>query len=106
MSKHKLGGKHFERIAIDILEKKGFENIHRGAEVDYEAEKDGVGYAIEVKGTQGLRMTVPWSQLESLHNSCLSGKQSIMLFICDTTNKFGYCVLEVVDSKIEIPPKW
>jgi len=106
MSKHKLGGKHFEMIAVDILEEKGFENIRRDAGVDYEAEKDGMEYAIEVKGTQGLRMTVPWSQLESLHNSRLSGKQSIMLFICDTTNKFGYCMLEVVDSKIEILPNW
>jgi len=50
-------------IAQTILEQKGFKSIKlSGKPYDFEAEKDGLKYGIEVKGSD-ISFTTSWSQL-------------------------------------------
>ena len=96
----------FEEIAIKILKKKGFTDFKKPKEssFDYEAKKDEILYAIEVKGTskRGVlgRLVVPWNELHDLHIH-VSGenynRKSLLVFVNDIRD---FAIFEMIDSEI------
>ena len=105
-----------EGIAIDILKEQGFENIMRpigpptqGTMMyDFNAEKNGVKYGIEVKGTdEGVRgrFTVPCGQLrEMAWRFIIDGRKPLLIFIDLTSSKEfrEYYIFEMKRTKIGV----
>lgn len=96
----------YERKAVKILEKKGFSNIRKvtkasGESFDLTAEKEGIKYRIEVKGTsqRGVmgRYTVPWHELKDLylHYLLKDKEKALLMFVDDYDN---YCIYQMVDG--------
>lgn len=84
-------------IAQTILEQKGFKSIKLlGKPYDFEAEKDGLKYGIEVKGSD-ISFTTSWSQLKQLHfdHFLPKGHKALLMFV---TEKGHYCIFEMVDA--------
>ena len=94
---------HYERKAVKILEKKGFTNIRKVSEesFDFTAEKEGITYCIEVKGTGQVgvmgRYTVPSHELKALYMHYLlkNTQKAFLMFVDDYDN---YCIFQMVDS--------
>lgn len=94
---------HYERKAVKILEKKGFTNISKVSEesFDFTAEKEGITYCIEVKGTGQVgvmgRYTVPSHELKALYMHYLlkNTQKALLMFVDDYDN---YCIFQMVDS--------
>ena len=96
----------FEEIAIKILKKRGFTDFKKPKEssFDYEAKKDEILYAIEVKGTskRGVlgRLIVPWNELRDLHLYASDrnyNRKSLLVFV----NNIGdFAIFEMIDSRI------
>jgi len=97
---------YYEQKAIKILEKKGFCNISKvskvsGESFDLTAEKEGVKYCIEVKGTgqSGVmgRYIVPWHELKNLcqHYLLKDRERALLVFVDDYDN---YCIFQMIDG--------
>lgn len=75
----------YERVVRRILKTKGFDNIRKTSEHDLEASKEGVQYAIEVKGSQReavFPLSGPkWTQIRALHENMTKGKRSFVIFV-------------------------
>lgn len=96
----------FEETAIKILKKRGFTDFKKPKEAsfDYEAKKDEIFYAIEVKGTskRGVlgRLVVPWNELHDLHlyvSDKNDNRKSLLVFVNDIED---FAIFEMVDSRI------
>lgn len=93
----------YEEKATRILKQKGFINIKKvsGESFDLTAEKEGVKYCIEVKGTghegQMGRYIVPQHELKALyaHYRLKDKEKALLMFVDDYEN---YCMFEMVDG--------
>jgi len=93
---------YYEKKAVKILEEKGFTNIRKASEesFDFTAEKEGITYCIEVKGTgqSGVlgRYTVPSHELKALYMHYLlkDTEKALLMFVYDYYN---YCIFQMVD---------
>jgi len=93
----------YEKRAVEILMEKGFSNIKRafGEHFDLVAEKEGLRYCIEVKGTSlsGVtgRYTVPWHELKALYaHFLLKDKERALLMFVDSLG--NYCIFQMIDG--------
>ena len=86
-------------LASEILKQKGFTNItFVGKPFDLEAEKDGIKYAIEVKGSN-ISFTTSWSQLRCMYFDyfLLKNHRSLLMFV---TEEGYYCIFQMTDALI------
>jgi len=93
-------GKAFEMFAKEILKKLGFINVKRSVHgLDFDAEKDGKVYTVEVKGTKtGEDIVIRWNQLKRLWEiEVLVGIHMIMF-----VNYEGkWCIYQMFDGYME-----
>jgi len=85
-------------IARSILEAKGFKNFRfLGKPYDFEAEKDGIKYGIEVKGSD-ISYNISWHQIERLHfqHFLPKGHKALLMFVTEDSR---YCIFEIVDAQ-------
>jgi hypothetical protein len=85
-------------LARSILEKKDFRGIKfLGRPYDFEAEKDGIQYGIEVKGSS-ISFTIDWLQIKQLHfqHFLPKGHKALLMFV---TEESCYCIFEMVDAQ-------
>ena len=85
-------------LARSILESKGFRNFRfLGKPYDYEAEKDGIKYGIEVKGSD-ISFTISWLQIERLHfqHFLPKGHKALLMFVTEDSR---YCIFEMVGAQ-------
>ncbi len=96
----------FERIAIEILKKQGFKDFKKpvNKSFDYEARKDDVIYAIEIKGTgqSGImgRLIVPWHELRDLYLHFLTKdheQKALLIFVNDIGD---FAIFEMIEARI------
>jgi Holliday junction resolvase len=94
----------YEERATRILKRKGFANIKKvsGESFDLMAEKEGIRYCVEVKGTgqRGVmgRYVVPQHELRALYAHYRKDKEkTLLMFVDDYEN---YCMFEMVDGFI------
>ena len=90
---------YYVDLAVGILERKGFKNIKRlGKPYDIEAEKDGLTYAIEVKGSN-ISFTTSWSQVKQmyLNHFLLEDHRVLLMFV---TEESYYCIFQMTDAVI------
>ena len=90
---------YYEDFAVRILEQKGFINIKRlGKPYDIEAEKDGLKYAIEVKGSN-ISFTTSWSQVRQMYRDhfLLKDHRVLLMFVTEDGN---YCIFQMIDAVI------
>jgi len=86
-----------KQIATGILKRKGFTNIRWiGKPYDIEAEKNGVKYAIEVKGSD-ISFTTSWHQLRQMYSRHFHLKDHRILLIF-VTEESWYCIFEMTDA--------
>jgi hypothetical protein len=86
-------------IARLILEQKGFKDIKfLGKPYDFEADKDGFKYGIEVKGS-AISFTTSWRQLRQLYfdHFLLKDHRVLLMFV---TEEAHYCIFEMMDACI------
>jgi predicted RecB family endonuclease len=86
-------------LAVIILEQKGFKNIKiLGKPYDIEAEKDGLKYAIEVKGSN-ISFTTSWSQVRQMYfdHFLLKDHRVLLMFV---TEESCYCIFQMTDAMI------
>jgi len=100
MAKRKIRkGETFEQAFKKILEDKGFAGIKRAGVLDFEAEKDGKKYSIEVKGTEQpekLMMRGPsWIQIKEFCNAKKRGNKTWLVFVHGRNRQ--YSVFEMID---------
>jgi len=91
--------KYYEDLAVGILEQKGFNNIKvLGKPYDIEAEKDGLKYAIEVKGSD-ISFTTSWSQVKQMYfdHFLLKDHRVLLMFV---TEEGYYCIFQMTDAVI------
>lgn len=72
-------------LAKMILERKGFSSIRfLGRPYDLEAEKDGIKYAIEVKGSS-ISYTTSWFQLRQMYfdHFLLKDHKVLLMFVTE-----------------------
>lgn len=84
-------------LANGILTQKGFTNIRfLGKPFDLEAEKDGIKYAIEVKGGN-ISFTTSWSQLRRMYfdHFLLKDHRALLMFV---TEDSYYCIFQMSDA--------
>ena len=83
LKKHPKGGTAFELSGAEILKKLGFTNVRKRTKgYDFDAEKDGKEYAIEVKGTKsGEDVVIKWHQIRELWWSQDYKKKPLLMFI-------------------------
>jgi Holliday junction resolvase len=81
-------GSRYESLAKSMLEKVGFQNVRRAPAAtgyDFDADKDGENYAIEVKGTGISAYYTPlqlrWKDLQHLSRAHRLGKQPLLVTI-------------------------
>jgi len=102
-----------EKEALVILEKLGFkfkgepkQSPEMGAmNYDFEVEKNGKTYAVEVKTTEiGRRSTVPWEELrEMAWQFAVHGKDGLLMFVdrsCDEC-----CIFKMSYTRIGLVEK-
>lgn len=85
-------------FARSILESKGFKNLKfLGKPYDFEAEKDGIKYGIEVKGSD-ISFTISWHQMECLHfqHFLPMGHKALLMFV---TEDGRYCIFEMTEAQ-------
>lgn len=101
MKKYPIGTA-FELFAKEILEKLGFINVNKSIQgLNFDAEKDGKLYTIEVKGTNtGQDVVIRWNQLERLWEvEVLVGTPMIMF-----VNYEGkWSIFQIFDGYMEPP---
>lgn len=86
-------------LAIGILERKGFEHIKfLRKPYDIEAEKNGLKYAIEVKGSD-ISFTTSWSQVRRMYFSHFLRKDHRVLLMFVTEEGY-YCIFQMTDATI------
>ena len=86
-------------LAIGILERKGFKHIKSlGKPYDIEAEKDGLKYAIEVKGSN-ISFTTSWSQVRRMYLDHFLRKDHRVLLMFVTEEGY-YCIFQMTDATI------
>jgi Holliday junction resolvase len=102
MAKKYTGGAVFEQIAVEILKRLGFVNISRGTRWDFDAEKDGKQYIIEVKGSgRGEDVVIRWHQLAALWEAYTNyGSEPLLLFV---NSKGEWNIYAFYDGFIELP---
>ena len=90
----------YELAAKKLLTAKGFTNVQkRPSGYDFDAEKNGLQYLIEVKG--GSRREVfplpgpKWSQIKELGEVGGHGKRALLMFI--NANYFEFAIFEMVE---------
>jgi Holliday junction resolvase len=92
-------GENFEEIFKKILEDKGFIKIRRAGALDFEAEKNGKKYSIEVKGTEQSEkymMRGPsWMQIKEFHKAKKRGNRVWLVFVHGCYKE--YSIFEMVD---------
>lgn len=83
-------------LASEILKQKGFTNItFVGKPYDLEAEKNGLKYAIEVKGSN-ISFTTSWSQLKNWYvDYSLKNHRFLLMFV---TEEGLYCIFKMTDA--------
>lgn len=94
---------YYEQKAVEILKNKGFSNIRKvsGESFDFSAEKEGIRYCVEVKGTSQLgvmgRYIVPSHELKDLYMHYLlkDKEKALLIFVDDYDN---YCIFEMIDG--------
>lgn len=87
-------------LAIGILERKGFKNIKfLGKPYDIEAEKDGLKYAIEVKGSS-ISFTTRWSQVRQMYFSHFLRGEDRRVLLMFVTEEGYYCIFQMTDATI------
>ena len=95
-----------EKYALSILEKLGFKYKGRlnrpevgTMNYDFEVEKNGAIYAVEVKVSEGKKFTVPWEELREMSwQFAVHSKNGLLVFIdvsCDE-----YCIFKLSHVKI------
>jgi hypothetical protein len=102
-----------EREALSILEKLGFKCNGKpkqtpevgGMNYDFEVEKNGITYTVEVKTTQvGKRSTVPWEELREMGwQFGVHGKSGLLIFVDCASDE--YCIFEMSYIKIGLVEK-
>ena len=91
----------YELAAKRILATKGFLNIRkRSSGCDFDAERDGTRYLIEVKGgskSEVFPLPGPkWSQIRELGEAVSAGKKALLMFI--NAYYFEFAIFEMVES--------
>lgn len=92
----------YELAAKRILTAKGFTGIRkRSSGCDFDAERNGAKYLIEVKGgskNQVFPLPGPkWSQIRELNAAVNAGKKALLLFI--NANYFEFAIFEMADFR-------
>lgn len=90
---------YYVDLAVGILEQKGFRDIKRlGKPYDIDAEKDGLKYAIEVKGSN-ISFTTSWSQVRQMYldHFLLEDHRVLLMFV---TEEGYYCIFQMTDAVI------
>jgi len=95
------GGALYEQIAMKILEILGFRNIRKGTRLDFEAEKDGKEYVIEVKGSgKGEDVVIRWYQLEREWDIYVEeGKIPLLMFV---SSRGQWLIYELFDGYLNL----
>ena len=90
----------YELAAKRILTAKGFTDIRkRSSGCDFDAERNGTKYLIEVKGgsqSEGFPLPGPrWSQIREMNEAVNAEKKALLMFI--NANYFEFAIFELAD---------
>jgi hypothetical protein len=102
-----------ERQALKILEKLGFKYIGKSSQhpeagtmnYDFEVEKNGATYTVEVETTAvGRQFRVPWEELREMGWQFIVHKKNGLLVFVDELYS-EYCIFEIAYTKIGLLEK-
>ena len=94
----------FEETGLEILKKLGFENIRRPLHqvtymhYDFDAERDGIKYSIEVKTTREEhgRFTIPVDELRDMAQRLFPyERRALILFVDESQTPVNYFLFKM-----------